>query len=117
MFAPKGLGDLRILPHRNRVVEDPRCYHTEAVLSEMLSYRDSLCISGCDSTFRIVSWLLSNLRGINIRDMFTPIRLGDLRIFHIVTGLDKTETSLYLDDLLLLGRNKCPRCNTEMFLD
>jgi hypothetical protein len=114
MFAPKGLGDLGILPHRNRVVEDPRCYHTEAVLSEVLSYRDNLCISGCDSTSRIVSWLLSNLRGINIRDMFAPIRLGDLGIFHTVTGFDKTETSLYLDDLPLLGRNKCPRCNSEM---
>jgi hypothetical protein len=114
MFAPKGLGDLGILLHSNRVVEDPRCYHTEAVLSEVLSYRDSLCISGCDLTSRIVSWLLSNLRGINIRDMFAPIRLGDLGIFHTVTGFDKTETSLYLDDLPLLGRNKCPRCNFEM---
>jgi hypothetical protein len=93
MFALKGLGDLGILPHRNRVVEDPRCYHTEAVLSEVLSYRGNLCISGCDSTSRIVSWLLSNLRGINIRDMFAPIRLEDLGIFHTVTGFDKIETS------------------------
>jgi hypothetical protein len=112
MFAPKGLGDLGILSHRNRVVEDLRCYHTEDVLSEVLSYRDSLCISGCDSTSRIVSWLLSN-----IRDMFAPIKLGDLGILYTVTGFDKTETSLYVDNLPLLGRNKCPRCTTEMFSD
>jgi hypothetical protein len=28
---------------------------------------------------------------------------------------DKTEMSLYLDDLPLLGRNECPRRNSEMF--
>jgi hypothetical protein len=109
MFAPKGLEDLGILLHRNRVVEDPRCYHTEAILSEVLSYLGNLCIPGCDSTSRMVLSLLSNLRGINIRDMFAPIRLGDLGIFHTVTGFDRTKASLYLDDLLLLGRNKCPR--------
>jgi hypothetical protein len=49
--------------------------------------------------------------------MFAPIRLGDLGIFHTVTGFDKTETSLYLVDLPLLSRNKCPRCNSEMFPD
>jgi hypothetical protein len=49
--------------------------------------------------------------------MFVPIRLGYLKIFHTVTGFDKTETSLYLNDLLLLGRNKCPRCNSEMIQD
>jgi len=55
------------------------------------------------------------LRGTNIRDMFAPIRLGDLGIFHTVIRFDKTEMSLYLDDLPLLGRDECPRCNSEMF--
>jgi len=47
--------------------------------------------------------------------MFAPIRLVDLGIFHTVIRFDKTETSLYLDDLPLLGRNECPRRNSEMF--
>lgn len=51
MFAPTGLGDLGILPHHNGVVEDPRCHHTEAILSEMLSYQGNLFIPGCDSNF------------------------------------------------------------------
>jgi hypothetical protein len=49
--------------------------------------------------------------------MFAPIRLGDLGIFLTATEFDMTEVSSYLDDLLLLGHNKCPRCNTEMFQD
>jgi hypothetical protein len=47
--------------------------------------------------------------------MFALIRLGDLGIFHTVIRFDKTKTSLYLDDLPLLGRNECPRRNSEMF--
>jgi hypothetical protein len=31
MFSPIGLGDLGISSHRNRVVESPRYYHTEAI--------------------------------------------------------------------------------------
>jgi hypothetical protein len=46
--------------------------------------------------------------------MFASIRLGDLGICHTVIGFDKTEMSLYLDDLPLLGRNKCSRRNPEM---
>jgi hypothetical protein len=46
--------------------------------------------------------------------MFAPIGLGDLGIFLIITEFNSTEVSSYLDDLLLLGRNKCPRCNFEM---
>jgi hypothetical protein len=48
--------------------------------------------------------------------MFAPIRLRDLGIFHTVIRFDKTEMSLYLDDLPLLGRNKCPRHNSDNFI-
>jgi hypothetical protein len=82
--------------------------HQDVYYSEVLSHRLDITPRGHHTSLIL-------LRGTNIRDMFAPIRLGDLGIFHTVIRFDKTETSLYLDDLPLLGRNECPRRNSEMF--
>jgi hypothetical protein len=46
------------------------------------------------------------LRGTNVRNMFAPIKFGDLGIFDTVTWDVKTETSLYLDDLFFAGSER-----------
>jgi hypothetical protein len=81
----------------------------------VLPYRDNLLIPGRDEDLRDgCSVLLSILRGINIRDMFALIRLGDLGIFRTVAEFGRSKVSSYLDDLLLLSHDECPKCNTEV---